>query len=277
VAFRPCLTAGLALSLIVTISQFVWENIITERASSVHFYRVINWDLDGSVRISIPSPEDERPARIPSPFTWQEREHFENIFKSYFTAHYPLVICGFRTGLRIGEMVGLKWADIDFHNRQVFVRRNATRGKITTPKSPSSKRLVRMTGQLVEVLQLHRKRCLEGVLKNGWKELPVWVFHNNQGGLINYDNFINRVWNKAVTKSGLSRRTPHDMRHTYATLRLSKGDSLAEVSKEMGHRSPDITYKTYYKWLPKESRSNIDELDGHWEEDATIRNLSATK
>jgi integrase len=67
------------------------------------------------------------------------------------------------------------------------------------------------------------------------------------------------------------------MRHTYATLRLSKGDSLAEVSKEMGHRSPDITYKTYYKWLPKESRSNIDELDGHWEEDATIRNLSATK
>jgi integrase len=51
------------------------------------------------------------------------------------------------------------------------------------------------------------------------------------------------------------------MRHTYATLRLSKGDSLAEVSKEMGHSSSDITYKTYYKWLPRESRTNIDELD----------------
>lgn len=48
------------------------------------------------------------------------------------------------------------------------------------------------------------------------------------------------------------------MRHTYATLRLSKGDSLAEVSKEMGHSSAEITYKTYYKWLPKESRTDID-------------------
>ena len=51
------------------------------------------------------------------------------------------------------------------------------------------------------------------------------------------------------------------MRHTYATLRLSKGDSLAEVSKEMGHSTTEITYRTYYKWLPKESRSDIDELD----------------
>ena len=43
--------------------------------------------------------------------------------------------------------------------------------------------------------------------------------------------------------------------------RVSKGDSLAEVSKEMGHGNTDLTYKTYYKWLPKESRTNIDELD----------------
>jgi len=45
------------------------------------------------------------------------------------------------------------------------------------------------------------------------------------------------------------------------TLRLSKGDSLAEVSKEMGHSSAEITYKTYYRWLPKESRTDIDEPD----------------
>ncbi len=64
-----------------------------------------------------------------------------------------------------------------------------------------------------------------------------------------------------MEKSRLRYRTPHDMRHTYATLRLSKGDSLAEVSKEMGHSSSDITYRTYYKWLPRESLTDIDELD----------------
>ena len=76
--------------------------------------------------------------------------------------------------------------------------------------------------------------------------------------------------------TGLSRRTPHDMRHTYATLRLSNGDSLAEVSKEMGHASADITFRTYYMWLPKESRTDIDALDNR-DSDATKRNLSATK
>ena len=48
---------------------------------------------------------------------------------------------------------------------------------------------------------------------------------------------------------------------TYATLRISNGDNLAEVSKEMGHSTVTITYQTYYKWLPNESRSNIDDLD----------------
>ena len=75
-----------------------------------------------------------------------------------------------------------------------------------------------------------------------------------------------------MEKSKLRRRIPHDMRHTYTTLQVSKGDSLAEVSKEMGHSKPDITYRTYYKWLPKESRSDIDELDRGTEKDPTIRN-----
>jgi len=49
--------------------------------------------------------------------------------------------------------------------------------------------------------------------------------------------------------------------HGYAALRLSKGDTLAGVSKEMGHSGAEITYRTYYKWLPNESNSDIDELD----------------
>jgi integrase len=91
--------------------------------------------------------------------------------------------------------------------------------------------------------------------------MPEWIFINRDGSFLNYANFIYLVWNKAMDKSALIRRTPHDMRHTYATLRLSKGDSLAEVSKEMGHSKADITYQIYYKWLPSESKSQIDELD----------------
>jgi integrase len=211
--------------------------------------------------VRVPKPEGEGLFREPSPFTWEERNHFESLFKEKVLRYYPLVVCGFRTGLRIGELLGLQWGDIDFFNKIILVQRNITLGKITTPQTSSSKRKVRMTTNLVEVLEKHRQRIMEEKLRKGWKEMPEWVFVNEIGSFINYGRFVNRYWHRIITLSGLSRRTPHDMRHTYATLRLSKGDSLAEVSKEMGHGNTDLTYKTYYKWLPKESRTNIDELD----------------
>ena len=211
--------------------------------------------------VPIPKPEDERPSKEQDPFTWKERAKIEDTFLKEYPGYYPLVVCGFRTGLRIGEIIGLQWGDVDFFQKLILVQRNITRGKITTPKSRSSRRHVRMTSQLAEILRQHKIYMTERTLKQGWKSIPEWVFTNEDGAPLNYGNFIHRVWNRAMNKSKLRRRTPHDMRHTYATLRLSKGDSLAEVSKEMGHSTAEITYRIYYKWLPKESRSDIDELD----------------
>jgi len=211
--------------------------------------------------VRIPKPEDERQSREPDPFTWEERSKIEETFLNLYPGYYPLVICGLRTGLRIGEIIALQWQDIDFFQKLILVQRNITRGKITTPKSKSSRRKVRMSTQLAEILKQHKTRMAERTLRHGWKSMPDWIFVNEDGTPLNYGNFINRVWNRAMDKSGLRRRTPHDMRHSYATLRLSKGDSLAEVSKEMGHATAEITYRTYYKWLPNESNSDIDELD----------------
>ncbi|RLB81390.1 MAG: hypothetical protein DRH17_09320 [Deltaproteobacteria bacterium] len=211
--------------------------------------------------VQVPRPEDERPAREPDPFSWEDRQILEDTFKKHYPAYYPFVLTGFRTGLRIGELMALQWGDIDFKNRLIHVTRNITRNKVTSPKSKASVRFVRMTSQLMDELKALRLERKEEKLKMGWAEMPEWIFCNSKGNFIQYSHFVNRVWNKAMEKSGLRRRTPHDMRHTYATLRLSKGDSLAEVSKEMGHGTTGITYSTYYKWLPKESRSDIDELD----------------
>jgi integrase len=216
--------------------------------------------------IKVPRPEGEEPLREPTPFTWKERDHLETVYRDHYRRYYPLIVCGFRTGLRIGELLSLQWDDLDFFNGLIRVQRNISRGKVTSPKTKSSTRQVRMTSQLKSVLEWHRQQVIAEKLKKGWREMPPWVFVNEEGGFLNYGNFVHRVWNRAITKSGLSHRTPHDMRHTYATLRLSKGDPLAEVSKEMGHGTPIITYRTYYKWLPSESRTNIDELDSQGED-----------
>jgi integrase len=211
--------------------------------------------------IVVPRPVDEKPTRVPDPFTWEDREFFEKCFLDHFPKYYPILVTGFRTGLRMGELLALQWQDIDFKHRLIYVNRNITVGSITTPKSRAGVRQVRMTTQLVAEFKLLQKVRKEDTLKYGWAETPPWLFCDDEGSFLSYDFFLKRVWNRAMEKSGLRRRTPHDMRHTYATLRLSKGDSLAEVSKEMGHSSSDITYRTYYKWLPKESLTDIDELD----------------
>lgn len=210
--------------------------------------------------IRIPKPEHKKPQRDPRPFTWDEREHFEIICQHHFPELYPIVICGFRTGARIGEMLALQWNDIDFFNRLISIQRNLTEYGISTPKTKGGERQVRMTSQLMDILKAQRKKAKAHKLKNGWDNMPEWVFFTKTGICYHY-NTMRRYWQRAAEKAGLLGRNLHDMRHSYATLRLSNGDSLHEVSKEMGHSSTNITYSTYYMWLPKESGSNIDKLD----------------
>jgi integrase len=198
--------------------------------------------------IRISAPADEVPSREPDPFSYTERNYFEDVIREHFPVYYAFVVCGFRTGLRIGEIIALQWDDLDFKERLITVRRNITRGKITVPKSRAGKRQVRMTAFLCEVLEKQERSS-------------VWVFPNKKGSFVSYSNFIQRVWNRAMKMSALRRRTPHDMRHTYATMRLAKGDPPAEVAKEMGHSRQELTYRIYYKWIPKDSLSCIDDLD----------------
>ncbi len=153
----------------------------------------------------------------------------------------------------------LQVGDIDFFNGLVQVQRNISQGRITSPKSKASKRLVRMSPEVAEILKTQIRRVKELRLKNMWDDIQ-WLFPNPEGSSYTYSGII-KIWNRAVESSGLRRRTPHDLRHTYATLRLSMGHPLPEVSKEMGHSTTRLTYETYYKWLPSEASSNIAEID----------------
>ena len=228
--------------------------------------------------VIIPKPAGEKPTRQPSPFSSEERKDFEDIILAEYPHFFPLVACGFRTGLRIGELIGLQRDDVDFFNGVIHVKHNITGNRMTTPKSPASIRRVRMTTQLAAIMKDVLKQGKADKLKYGWSRIPIHVFYNKVSGKhINYGNFVYRFWRPALEEAELPHHTPHDMRHTYATLRLSAGHPIAEVSKEMGHSNPNITYKTYYEFLPKESTSDIDILDGgNVRKSATRRNLYAT-
>jgi integrase len=88
-------------------------------------------------------------------------------FQEHYPAHYPMALTLARTGMRLGEALALQWGDIDFHGRFINIQRNFSRGKIETPKSGKSRRVV-MSLQLSEVLRdLRHQRRLD-VAKKGW-------------------------------------------------------------------------------------------------------------
>ena len=105
--------------------------------------------------------------------------------------------------------------------------------------------------------------------------MPEWVFVTMNGEPY-HESYVRRVFYRALKKANLRKIRVHDLRHTYATLRISKGDNIADVSKQLGHYSVKFTMDVYYHWVPGGSKAEVDGLDGLGS-GATIRNLSATK
>jgi integrase len=180
----------------------------------------------------------------------------------HFPEHYTLFLLLARTGMRIGEALALKWGDLDFNERFIEVKRSVVRGKITTPKSGKTRR-VDMSLQLLETLKAHELESKKKGLALGLGGLPEYVFTNREGRLIDKNNWRRRVFYKALKKAKFRQIRIHDLRHTYATLRISKCDNIADVSNQLGHHSVKLTMDVYYQWFPGKKKDEVDGLDDH--------------
>lgn len=206
-----------------------------------------------------------------NPFTWEEKATFEQEMLKRFPRHYPFFVCALRTGMREGELIALKPGDIDFKGGFIEVKRNCVRGVISTPKNGRTRR-VDMTAQLAEILESHLIYRKKETLSKGWKKPSEWLFYNEAGRILDVAHLRNRVFYKCLEKAKIRRIRIHDLRHTYATLRIQAGHNIADVSRQLGHHSIRITVDTYYHWMPGSNSSEVDELDG---KNAPIRTLSA--
>ncbi|MFX0203017.1 MAG: hypothetical protein ACFFCW_43495 [Candidatus Hodarchaeota archaeon] len=90
---------------------------------------------------------------------------------------------------------------------------------------------------------------------------PEYLFTNEKGGFIDLDNWRRRVFIPALKKASLRKIRIHDLRHSYDTIRISKGDSILDVSNQLSHHSVKLTLDTYSHWLPGKSKAEVDELD----------------
>jgi integrase len=167
-----------------------------------------------------------------------------------------------RTGLRVGEALALRIGDLDFVNRLIYVERNLVKGVLGLTKSGLT-RQVDMSAQLMRVLGqivLDRK---EQLMRLGMsvEELPsMWLFQNQAGHPMD-DSKLRKVFARLLTKAGLAQRNLHFLRHTFASLLIQQGESLAYVKEQMGHSSIDITVDVYGHLVPGGNRQAVDRLD----------------
>jgi integrase len=184
--------------------------------------------------------------------------------------YHPFLLTLARTGVRLGEAIGLEWRDVDWTARVIHIRRSRRRNRVSQPKNGKSRR-VDMSRQLAEALQSLRtlqeaEAVLAGVAPS------ERVFSDGTGGPIQEDGFRNNVWRPLLRRAQLRYRKPHTLRHTYASMLIEAGEPLTYVQQQLGHHSAAFTMKVYAHLLPRGDRRAVDALD-----DAPIRNPHATE
>ena len=195
-----------------------------------------------------------------TPFTLEELGDLLSAFESKQPEWYPLVLAMARTGMRAGEALGLKWQDIDFRQRLIHIRRSLSKGELVSPKSGKS-RVVDMSPQLAETLQRHQTAQKRKALEAWGGKVPDLLFVNQKGKPLDLNHFRARVWRSTLKQAKLEHKRIHDLRHTYATLRIQAGHNIADVSNQLGHYSVKFTLDQYFHWMPGKAKSEVDELD----------------
>ena len=156
----------------------------------------------------------------------------------------------------IKQYEGLKYSD-DQHDA-FFLAQLLILGNITSTKNKKTRK-VDMSNQLTEVLrelkQIQWKR-LAG------KNVPQWVFAGPRDNVLCCDT-LRKVKNHCLEAAGLLHIRIHDLRHTYATIRLLKGHNIGDVSYQLEHSDISTTYNIYTHWIPGKFKSEIDELYLH--------------
>ena len=178
-----------------------------------------------------------------------------------------LLTLALATGMREGELLGLRWADIDFTKGIVQVGRTLTyisgHGFIESkPKTARSKRRIVLPQFAMDVLKHHRAKQLEKRLAAGssWVDRDL-IFPDRDGDYLIPVTLLRR-FRKLLRNAGLPRIRFHDLRHSAATLLLGMGVEMKIVQELLGHSSISITADIYGHVLPPMYKSAMDKMDG---------------
>ena len=159
-------------------------------------------------------------------------------FRDYFTVR-------FFTGMRTGEVDGLKWKYIDFERRLILVRETVVLGDEEYTKTDGSQRDIQMSQLVFDALK--RQHAATGKHSD-------FVFCNRLHKPLDHKNVTNRVWYPLLRHLGLKKRRPYQCRHTAATLWLAAGEAPEWIARQLGHTTTEMLFRVYSRYVPNLTR-----------------------
>lgn len=206
-----------------------------------------------------------RPARSEMhPLTQEQATAFLAATRDH--RHHALYVLALSTGMRQGELLGLRWQDVDLDAGQLGVRRTLQRQReaglvFSEPKTARSRRTIELSRPAVVALREHRRKQLETRLQLGpeWQDHGL-VFTGLFGSPVD-PSHQTAVFKQALKEAGLPVIRFHDLRHTAATLLLSRGVHPKVVSEMLGHTTITLTLDTYSHLVPTMHQQAPREMD----------------
>jgi integrase len=176
----------------------------------------------------------------PDPFTEEERDTLVSYFRERDTYWFPLVQTLFFTGLRTGEVIGLRYGTLDIRAGKLTVRISRTKGEDNAPKTARSERTITLLPEVVEALR---------VMPAPLHLTPdTFVFRTPTGLPIDRDRFTAQHWHRALRATAVRPRKFYATRHTFISAALSRGVNIKWLADYCG-TSVDMIERHYARWL----------------------------
>jgi integrase len=201
-----------------------WQYLAGNPAAGVKRPRVVNQEmriLDGNQirRLIDGHAEDGTP-------------HVRPEWRTFF-------LCAATTGVRLGELLALRWSDLDLSTRRLWIRRSITRkGTVQEPKTRGSVRAIAITQTLMAALLEHR-------MASPFKSNDALIFCTSKGTPLDGVNLVRREFKPALRRGRLPEIRFHDLRHSFASLLIAQGEHPKLISEQLGHASVKITMDRY--------------------------------
>jgi len=213
---------------------------------------VLNEIINHNPVEAVSMPKINYTKKKPKPFTLDE---IDKILECAEGEYKNFLGISFFTGMRSGELLALRWDDVNFETSTITINKTVAQGVINSAKTKSSERDIEMIDKAKEFFQ--NQRFLTG-LNN------TYIFLNAKGTHYSSNDTFFRKYQAVLKKLGIEKRALHNTRHTFASMMLNNGIKPLWVSHTLGHNNLQITLSVYTHFMPKKEKIEIEFLDNRY-------------